>query len=701
MFSVSRIAITLGLVSLFSACSNDIDKAEQVQSEPTAYTPITFPDIYSDYLNRDVRDDIFYFVMPDRFYNGDPQNDNGGDTLPISQGGYVIDSKFGFHGGDLKGLEKKLDYLKDLGISAIWMTPILRNKAIQWGGYAHHGYWIVDFTEIDPHFGGNDDLKSLIDAAHAKGIKIFFDIITNHTADVIRYEECHNPDGSFKGEQTCEYKTLEQVASGDKYTPFIPAGDEQVKVPEWLNDPQYYNNQGDSFWQGESAVNGDFVGLDDLNTLHPKVISGMINIYKNIITEFKPDGFRIDTVKHVDMPFWSAFSPAIMEHARKEGIPNFHIFGEVYSGDPLVLSSYTTEGKMPSVLDFGFQNAAADVFYRDKSPELIGQLFDNDDYYTDHDSQADLLMNFLGNHDMGRAGFFINDGMGEISDAEKLQRAILSHAFMYLARGIPVIYYGDEQGFTGDGGDVEAREDLFASKVAEYNDNDLIGTTATTAEENFDQTHPLYLALSQLAELRMQHQTLRRGISFNRYYDPENKVFALSRVDKQEKVEYLVAINNNTSAQTIVLDATSDNYTHIAGAKAFSVDNGKVTLSLPSLSYALLKATTPIANPELLDIQFNQVDVKDGRVRFNFNVATKADMPINLLSVKAEYRNPDGEYVLLSEDFTPPYSSILLDSQFAQISEYPVRVTLSDWQGNALHKVFKISGQNQVEAFDE
>lgn len=648
--------------------------------------------LYDDYLNRDIRDDVFYFVLPDRFYNGNPANDNGSSDIEISKGGFKPDDKFGFHGGDINGVEQKLDYLKELGITAIWMTPILRNKAIQWGGYAHHGYWIVDFTQIDPHFGSNDDLKSLIDAAHQKGIKIFFDIITNHTADVIRFEECHNPDGSFKGEKTCEYKTLQQVNSGDNYTPFLPVKEKDVKVPAWLNDPKYYHNQGDSFWQGESAINGDFVGLDDLNTLHPEVITGMIDIYKNIITEFKPDGFRIDTVKHVHMPFWQAFSPAIVEHAKSLNIPNFHIFGEVYSGDPVVLSNYTTDGKMPSVLDFGFQSAAADVFYRGKDPQTIATLFDNDDYYNDQDSNADILMNFLGNHDMGRAGYFIDDANPDISDEERLRRNILSHALMYFSRGVPVIYYGDEQGFTGDGGDVGARENMFASKVSSYNDNNLIGTDANTAVDNFDQSHPIYTALSELSKIRSQHTALRQGITANRYFNSQNQTFAFSRVDKQEKREYLAVFNAGTQAQTITFEATSNAYKLLDGNASFTVNSDEIEISIAGLSYVLLKANEPIQTVNSLDIELTGIEKADERVKFNYRLLFPESnhTVIQLAQVTTELVTNEGDFVLVAKDNTAPYCAIVLQKIVDEYNPAKIRVTIDNGSGEINRKVFDI-----------
>lgn len=662
-------------------CSPNSDKA----SVPEQQT--------SNYLNRDIRDDIFYFVLPDRFYNGNPANDNGSNEHAISKGGFNPEDKFGFHGGDIAGVEQKLDYLKELGITAIWMTPILRNKAIQWGGYAHHGYWIVDFTQIDPHFGSNDDLKSLIEAAHKKDMKIFFDIITNHTADVIRFEECHNPDGSFKGEKTCEYKSVAQLETGDKYTPFIPESEKNIKVPAWLNDPKYYHNQGDSFWQGESAINGDFVGLDDLNTLHPEVISGMIDIYKNIITEFKPDGFRIDTVKHVHMPFWESFSPAILEHAKEMGIPNFHIFGEVYTGDPVILSSYTTQGKMPSVLDFGFQSAAADVFYRSKDPSVIATLFDNDDYYNDHDSQADLLMNFLGNHDMGRAGYFIDDANPDISDDERLRRNILSHALMYFSRGVPVVYYGDEQGFTGDGGDVGARENMFASTVLSYNDNDLIGSNVSTAIDNFDQSHPIYTALSKLSKIRRQHKALRHGVTVNRYFNSQNQTFAIARVDMQQKQEYLAVFNAGIEQQMITLAATGNAYELLDGNAMFNVSNGKIEITIAGLSYVLFKAKQSIQPTENLDIELTGVERTYKRVKFNYNltIPDAGKMAIQLAQVTTELITNNGDFVLVAKDNTAPYSAIVLQEIFDEHKPVKIRVTIDNGSGEINTKVFDIA----------
>ncbi len=666
-----------------TACSKSNDASKEDTPANTPGPEASPASIYDDYLNRDVRDDVFYFVMPDRFNNANPDNDNGSKEIAISSGGLDRSSKWAFHGGDMQGIEEKLDYLKDMGITAIWMTPILRNKAVQKDGFAHHGYWIVDFTEIDSHFGTNDDLKSLINAAHAKGIKIFFDIITNHTADVIKYRECHDETGKFKeGLDRCEYKSLAQIAAGDTYTPFVPEKEQGQKFPEWLNDPQYYHNQGDTTFEGENSLYGDFFGLDDINTEHPRVVEGMIEIYQNIISEFKPDGFRIDTVRHVQLPFWQEFGPAIMDHAKKEGIPNFHIFGEVYDPSPASLSRFTTIGKLPAVLDFGFQDAAAKIFYQDQNPEVMKTLIDNDDYYNDADSQADLLLTFLGNHDMGRTGYFINQGVVDASSEEKLQRSILSHALMYMTRGIPVVYYGDEQGFTGDGNDVDARENMFASQVASYNDNILLGSTQTTAEDNFNSEHPIYRALKEFAQLRFDHPTLRRGIQINRFFDTHTKAFAFSRVDIEERTEYLVVFNSDTQTQSVELKASADTYKNIYGDADINIESGNVKVELAGLSFAVFKAEQALAASST-DIQLKKVETgKDAEHLWHVQYSIESALPIALRKVTTEYLDENGEWQVAAHDYTEPYSAYIEKTKFTHEEQRKLRVTVDNLAGD-------------------
>src|SRR5689334_19071695 len=150
----------------------------------------------ADYRERLAEDEIVYFVLPDRFENGDPSNDNGGLSGDRLVTGFDPTHKGFYHGGDLKGLINRMDYIQGLGATAIWLGPIYKNKPVQGGpgqetaGY--HGYWITDFTSVDPHFGTEADMRAFVEAVHQRGMKVYLDIITNHTADVIQYRECVN-----------------------------------------------------------------------------------------------------------------------------------------------------------------------------------------------------------------------------------------------------------------------------------------------------------------------------------------------------------------------------------------------------------------------------------------------------------------------------------------------------------------------------
>jgi len=561
------------------------------------------------YQQRSFQDEVFYFVLPDRFYNGDKTNDLGADASDKkraeSRGGLDTTNKGMYHGGDLAGLTQKLPYLDNMGITAIWLTPILRNRAVQNGSSGYHGYWILDFTEIDPHLGSNADLKTFIDQAHQRNIKVFFDIITNHTADVIKYKECHGEKGEewlFK-KGNCPFKSSAQLAKGDTYTAFIPKGNvekgnaqfplSQIKSPAWLNDVNVYHNQGDSNWQGESAIRGDFAGLDDLDTNSDKVVNGMIDIYKSIIDEFKPDGFRIDTVKHVNKEFWQQFSPALMAHAKSIGIDNFFMYGEVYSFDAKELSSFTREAKLPSVLDFALQGAIRSVLVDQKGTNDLANLFAQDHFYqTDHkdinnsgiqNTDANQLVNFTGNHDMGRFAYFLKASKHKYSEQEQIQRNLLANALLYFSRGVPVIYYGDEQGFVGDGNDQASRQDMMPSKVASYNDDDLLATDKTAADDNFDTSHLFYQVFAKYAQLYQQYPALRFGQQTTLYSQDKPGIFAIQRAyTSKEKTQNLIVVFN-TATQAQHLDVLSN----IKSAKLLYQSTASKADIIAPLSFAI------------------------------------------------------------------------------------------------------------------
>ena len=579
------------------------------------------PTLAQDYRARAPEQEVIYFVLPDRFDNGDPGNDRGGLKGDRLKTGYDPAAKGFYHGGDLKGLTARLDYIQGLGATTIWFAPVFKNKPVQGpkgqesAGY--HGYWITDFTQVDPHFGTNAEFKAFVDAAHARGMKVYMDIVVNHTADVIQYKE--GGDYAYRGTGEYPYSRRGGVSgaainpgfAGDAdpsaanwakltdptwaYTPFVPKGEEHVKVPDWLNDPIYYHNRGNTNWWGESATYGDFVGLDDVATEHPRVVAGMIEIFGQWIDRFGVDGFRIDTARHVNPEFWQAFVPAMLARAKAKGIPNFHIFGEVATDqiDPAFTARWTRIAGLPSVLDMPFASAVAQATSGKIGTDQLARLFDADALYEGGEKAALQLPTFLGNHDAGRYAMFVKQFNPGIGAAELQARVELGYAMLLTLRGVPTIYYGDEQGFVSDGNDQLAREDMFPSKVAEYNDNKLVGTQATTAQANFDRTHPLYKLIGTLAEVRKSTPALTGGLSKTRAFTDKPGLFAVSRFDPATGREVLLAFNtsNQPLSATVAADPASLAFTALAGqCPLAAAAPGSVTVTLPAFGYAICAA---------------------------------------------------------------------------------------------------------------
>ena len=562
------------------------------------------------YRLRKPQDEVIYFVLPDRFENGDATNDHGG-----LKGGPPVDgfdpTRAGFyHGGDLKGVTQRLDYIQGLGATAIWLAPIFTNQAVQGApgheSAAHHGYWITDFTDVDPHLGAKADFKALVDAAHARGMKVYMDIVVNHTADVIRYRECPGDRCAYRSVADYPYtrkggvdgapindgfdgKDFGKLKRPDwAYTPYVPAGREHAKTPDWLNDPIYYHNRGESTFAGESSLLGDFAALDDLFTENPRVVRGFIEVYGKWIDEFEVDGFRIDTARHVNPGFWQAFVPAMVARAKARGIPNFHIFGEVFDPDVAILASHTRVDKLPAVLDFAFQSAATDVAIGRAGTDRLARLFAADPVYEGGQAGARQLPTFLGNHDMGRIGWFMIKAKPMISDDELLARVTLANALMLTARGVPTVYYGDEQGFTGDGDYADSREDMFPSQVASYNDNRLIGSTAKGPRSAFRTDGVLYRRIAQLSNIRVATPALRDGRQVVRAAGDKPGLLAFSRI--LGKTEVLAVFNTSDQPLTanVSVEVGSVAWRGLSGAcAATTVAPGSYAVALKPLDYKI------------------------------------------------------------------------------------------------------------------
>ena len=579
----------------------------------------------ADYRARLPQDEVIYFLLPDRFENGDPSNDRGGLSGNRLTTGFDPTGKGFYHGGDIKGLMQRLDYIQGLGATAVWVAPIFKNKAVQ-GPPGHesagyHGYWITDFTQVDPHFGTNAEFKALVDAVHARGMKFYMDIVVNHTADVIYFAECQGMDRcpyrsiadypyqrrggvggkpinpGFTGEKDGSAANFARLTDPNyAYTVKVPPAERDIKRPAWLNNPIYYHNRGDSTFRDESSTMGDFVGLDDVFTENPRVVRGMIDIFGEWIDNYHVDGFRIDTAQHVNPEFWQQFVPAMLAHARKDGIPNFHIFGEVATdtADPAHTAENTRVDKLPSVLDFGFLWTVRAVIAGDAGTDELSKLFRADALYEGGAKAALQLPTFVSNHDSpGHIAWAIRRARPGAGDEEVLKRDMLAEAMLLTLRGVPTVYFGDEQGFVGKGGDQDARQDMFPSKVASYNEDKLLGTSATTAQSNFDVQHPLYREIARLAHIRTSHRAMTRGLQVIRYAQDKPGLFAVSRFDPGSGREMLLLFNTSTAPvrQNVRVETRSTRFESLAGAcPAGTTAPGSVAIQLPPLGYAVCNA---------------------------------------------------------------------------------------------------------------
>jgi glycosidase len=527
-----------------------------------------------------------YFVMTDRYANGSPANDRGAG---ISTGGFNPRDTGLFHGGDFVGLAANLDRIKRLGFTALWLTPPFVQNAVQGNSAAYHGYWGLDFTDVDPHFGTEAEFAALVAKAHGLGLKVYLDIVVNHTGDIIQYRDGNS------------------FVTGRVKQPFIPEGSPKKK-PEWLNRIENYNNRGDASscgWSGKDCIqNGDFFGLDDIKTSNPEVVTGWIDVYADWIRRYRIDGFRIDTAKHVDDAFFPVWTPPILEAAREAGSEDFSMFGEFYEGSAAALSAYMRRSTLPSALDFASQEAVVGFAARPGSAKQMARWLAQDDLYNRGDQPDGVVRNayglvtFGGNHDMGRIGLLVASASLDLGKP-LLQRVKLAHSLLFLTRGAPAVYYGDEVGMMGSDGDKAARQDMFATAVVEWQQEYRIGSapigrgsSLTSAAER----HPLSVHLRSLNALRRSHPALRDGAIIPRV--ATGSVMAWSRIDASTPREYVVAANSGDRSVSVTIQTSSARSTFVTifGGKARAPADGKglITLNIPARSSLVLRASSAL-----------------------------------------------------------------------------------------------------------
>jgi len=610
--------------------------------------------------------DVIYFVFPDRYRNGDASNDLAGGKTSDPTSGYDPASTAHFHGGDLKGLtgtcvpgDDGLARIKELGFTAVWLTPLVTQVDGTSAGAGYHGYWGKDFLNVDPHLGTHEDLLALSACAKKLGLKLILDIVTNHTGDVIQY-------------------------AGK--TAFLPEEAKNAKNPAWLNVLDNYHNAGSSsscWGVGRCEQIGDFYSLDDLATEKAEVYQGWIDVYGAWIKKYGFEGFRVDTARHVDNDFFKNWSPGINSAAKDAGIENFTIYGEVWDINPMNLVTYVREKKIQTVLDFAFQRTATQFAAGYSDASVLATLFDVDDQYTTPTSTASNLVTFLGNHDMGRVGFLIPAAQAQAKN-DLLARTKLAHALMYFSRGIPSVYYGDEVGMTGsgNGGDQRARQDMFETKILAWKSEQRVGSDPVGDGNSFTNaaSHPLAIYLGELAKLRATYPALANGQMQIR--SAKGNTLVLSKYDPIEKIEYLVAFNNGKqSSKVTVTTSSTGTWKSLLGGSTVSNKAASVTLTIPAFETVVLQSSSVMPSAKITPATLKtRMDFLTGMLEVSAPLKSTGLNRVEF-SVKAA---GSSKWVSAGTDFNTPYRVYLSPLDYKYGSKVSIRATAINIKGEKI-----------------
>jgi glycosidase len=493
-------------------------------------------------------DDVIYFVIPDRFSDGDTSNND-----PAKSKG-LYDRKFGrhYHGGDLHGLIDNLDYIKSLGVTAIWTTPFYDNndkpdyKEMYPGmpfttGY--HGYGAVDMYGIDEHLGDDEKLREFVEKAQAAGFKVIQDQVVNHTGPYHVWAADPPTPTWWNG-------TLEDHLSNNwqKWTAMNPRATYQTQ---------------------KRNIEGWFIDiLPDFNQNDPEVEKYLIQHTIWWVENYGFDAIRMDTLPHVPRSFWAKWMAAL-----KKEFPNVNVLGELFDGDPALLA-YFQKGRqghdgidtgIDTLYDFGLFYEIRNAFARGQSVRRVSQMFAHDWLYPD----PDVLTTFLGVHDMER---FMNE------PGATIEGLMLAQTLIMTSRGTPLLYYGDEIAMPG-GGDPDNRRDFpggFAGDAKNAFTRD-----GRTTEENRVWDH-----LAKLGKLRKELEPLRRGKTLDLLDEEQQMAFA--RVTEDDAV--VVIFNNDTKPAKAEFDVSmikplSGNValkSRLGNTDGLRVKNGKVSMTIPA-----------------------------------------------------------------------------------------------------------------------
>ena len=459
-------------------------------------------------------DDVIYLIMPDRFANGDPSNDEPAE-FPRSHDRAKARA---WHGGDLRGIQDHIPYLKDLGVTTLWLTPVMKNGATQ----DYHGYGAVDLYAVDPHLGTLDDYKELAAALRKQRMKLFFDAVPNHVGPKHPWVSKPPLPDWFHGTPENHLETFSPV----KGSFYGKTGANSIS-----NDP--FESLADPHGTESARRNlteGWFFGvLPDLNTENPVVAKYLLQNAMWWVESAGLDGLRLDTFPYVSREFWEQW------HAGLRRIyPNLTTIGEVFHPDPVVTSFFAGGRKgwdgidtgASTVFDYPLYFAMRDVLLRDAPTGRMANILREDGLYL----HADWLVPFFANHDAPR----MSSEPG--SSPEKLLSAF---GLVLTLRGIPQLYYGDEIAMPG-GDDPENRHDFPGGWPGD-------ARNAFTAEGRTSEEQRVFAAVQKLLKLRREHGALRTGKLFHLFSDEDSYVFL-----RQTDDERLVVVFNNSTKQRML-----------------------------------------------------------------------------------------------------------------------------------------------------
>ncbi len=505
-------------------------------------------------------DDVIYLIMPDRFANGDPTN----DELVEAPGSYDRAKPRAYHGGDLRGIRNHLAYLKELGVGALWLTPVVKNGAAE----DYHGYGAVDLYAVDPHLGTLKDYQNLVAAAHKEKMKVLFDTVPNHVGP--KHPWVSNPPlpDWFHG-------TLQHHL--DSFSPLKGAFYGKASGQPVMNDPfEALVDPHAPAAMKRNLTEGWFFGiLPDMNTENPLVEEYLLENSIWWAESSGLDGFRVDTFPYVERKFWAYWHAGL-----RRLYPNLTTIGEVFHPDPTVTSFFQggarrydgIDSGLSTLFDFPLYFTLRDVLLRNAPAGGIADVLRHDALYP----RPDLLVPFFANHDVPRFA------SAEGSSAAKLK---LAFGLTLTLRGVPEIYYGDEIGMLG-GGDPDNRRDFPGGWIGDAND-------AFTQSGRTREQQELFSYVQELLRIRTEHAALRGGRLWHLASDETAYVFA--RESEEERV--VVAFNNAGATRElhIPLSGTplqkAERLSLLLGGARAEFSGSKLHISMPAQSISIFLAS--------------------------------------------------------------------------------------------------------------